>query len=228
MQILVIDDHEMLCVALAERLQREASQILSREITVRTAFRLADGVRDLSKSPSPDIVFLDLNLDGDNRGVTTFHKFQDANKEKVPVVLHTALDTHDAGNVEAFRECVCLATAPARGVVRKAASVETSLIGLRRLLIGERWIDSEVMDALMMPRQPPPGLEKNKDIPLTPRQMEVARCLARGLQDCEIARELKLSDLFVRQVVHQIIRKLGKRNRYGVVGELYARKILTA
>jgi DNA-binding NarL/FixJ family response regulator len=51
---------------------------------------------------------------------------------------------------------------------------------------------------------------------LTAREHEVARLVARGLSNREVARELGLADGTVKIHVHHILQKLGQKKRYGL------------
>lgn len=55
-------------------------------------------------------------------------------------------------------------------------------------------------------------------IALTPRQREIARLIARGLRNSEIARALSVSDKTVENHVSEILRRLGRRSRAGIAG----------
>jgi DNA-binding NarL/FixJ family response regulator len=54
-------------------------------------------------------------------------------------------------------------------------------------------------------------------IGLTARQHEVARLVARGLTNREVARVLELTEGTVKLHVHNILRKLGEKNRYALL-----------
>jgi RNA polymerase sigma factor (sigma-70 family) len=53
---------------------------------------------------------------------------------------------------------------------------------------------------------------------LTPREREVARLVARGLSNKQVARNLGLSDGTVKQHLHKIFQKLGANNRRALRG----------
>jgi DNA-binding NarL/FixJ family response regulator len=52
---------------------------------------------------------------------------------------------------------------------------------------------------------------------LTAREHEVARLVARGLTNREVARELGLTDDTVKVHVHNVLRKLGEKKRYALL-----------
>jgi two-component system nitrate/nitrite response regulator NarP len=52
---------------------------------------------------------------------------------------------------------------------------------------------------------------------LTPRERQVAFLVTRGLSNKDVARELGLTEGTVKIHVHNIFRKLGAKNRYGLI-----------
>jgi DNA-binding NarL/FixJ family response regulator len=55
---------------------------------------------------------------------------------------------------------------------------------------------------------------------LSPREREVARLVAGGLSNKEVARELGLSEGTVKIHLHHILQKLGAKTRYGLIVHL--------
>ncbi len=62
-------------------------------------------------------------------------------------------------------------------------------------------------------RRPPPSAGTSAHLELSPRELEVLRCLARGLSNVEVARVLYLSEATVKNHVARILSKLTLRDR---------------
>jgi DNA-binding NarL/FixJ family response regulator len=223
MQILVADDHEMLCVAFSDHLKKAASGISPTPVNVTPTFSLADAITAVNADPRPDFVFLDLSLDGDNLGSTTFRRFQESNPHNVPVIIYTGLALRESGTIETLRACLFSKDEAfkARGVILKETKLDAAFIGLARLLNGEPWMPYDVLTELATTMEVRPS-RNGYHLGLSPREWEVACALTRGLEDKEIAKELGLSPAYLRQVTGQIYRKLAVKNRTQVVGLMHA------
>jgi DNA-binding NarL/FixJ family response regulator len=75
---------------------------------------------------------------------------------------------------------------------------------LQHVLSGEVYLPEQIVDALEEAPQRPL---------LTPRQMQVLKCLSRGLPTKLIARELSLSENTVKEYIALVFQALGARNR---------------
>jgi two-component system nitrate/nitrite response regulator NarL len=211
MKILWVDDHEILCVALSEYVQTHASELSGTPIEITPVFTLASALEEVNKTPAPDLVFLDLNLDGENRGATTLERFQAGNSSNVPVVICTGLAPGNDDEVEILR--TCMREYSARGILLKGGAHKKMFIGLSRILGGELWIPEEVLLRFACSTQTPSTSRNQHHLGLSPREWDLARCIARGLSGKQIARELNVSEGHVRQVSCVIYDKLRVRNR---------------
>jgi two-component system nitrate/nitrite response regulator NarL len=211
MKILWVDDHEILCVALSEYVQAHASELGASPIEITPVFTLARALEEVSKTPHPDLIFLDLNLDGENRGATTLERFQAGNPSNVPVVICTGLTPGNDHEVEILR--TCMRDYSARGILLKGGAHQKMFVGLSRILGGELWIPEEVLMRFACSTQTPSAIRNQHHLGLSPREWDVARCIARGLSGKQIARELNLTEGHVRQVSCVIYDKIQVRNR---------------
>jgi two-component system nitrate/nitrite response regulator NarL len=118
------------------------------------------------------------------------------------------MSLHDPGTVEILRECYNELNA--HSILLKGANLEAMFRGLPRILGGERWLSDEIISALL--RAP----STNTALDLSPRQWDVARGIASGLRNKEIALRLDLSDGNVRQMVSAIYKRLGVHSRIAV------------
>jgi two-component system, NarL family, nitrate/nitrite response regulator NarL len=211
MKILWVDDHEMLCVALCEYVQAHASELATVPVEMVPLFTLASAIEQVSKIPPPELVFLDLNLDGENRGAATLERFQDGNASNVPVIVCTGLAPVSDHEVEVLR--MCMRDYGARGILLKGGAHKKMFVGLSRILGGEIWIPEEVLMRFACSTATTSSDKNHRHLGLSQREWDVARCIARGLSGKQIARELNITDGHVRQVSSIVYDKLRVRNR---------------
>ena len=112
----------------------------------------------------------------------------------------------------------CL-TAGAHGYIIKTEGLDRLVDRLRHVLSGEIYVPPSVAETERGPEErpaaprpaAPPAAESLRR--LTPRQINVLRCLERGLTNKEIARELAISDRTVKMHLSAIYPVLGVHNR---------------
>jgi two-component system nitrate/nitrite response regulator NarL len=208
MRVLVVDDHPILCTALAKYLEELGNASFGSPITTTTVHTIDEAIAAVQSEPHPDLVFLDLNIDQQYHGSATLKRLQMCNSARVPVVVFTGLSLDDRGTAGILRECYNELTA--HSILLKSAKLETMLRGLTQIMAGERWLSDEIISALL--RTP----SSNSALDLSPRQWDVAHGIACGLRNKEIARKLGLSDGNVRQMVSAIYKRLGVHSRIAV------------
>lgn len=97
--------------------------------------------------------------------------------------------------------------ARALGFVNKNAAPEELVRGIRRVAMGERFVDNSLAFDFL----------QAADIPLTPRELSVLSLAAEGASIGEIARVLHLCNGTVRNYMAAITRKTGARNRVDAI-----------
>jgi two-component system nitrate/nitrite response regulator NarL len=211
MEILFVDDHIPLCEMACDYIAKNAAKIWGGPIRARPAYTLDDAISAVCSESRPDLVFLDLNLDHDNRGLTTLKRFQEGNVHHVRVAVFTGLDLDTEDTIEIFRQC--LRDFDAQGILPKDTPIPEMFVGIRRILEGEIWMPYKVVQRLAFTPSPRASSSKERLLGLSPRQRDVALWLARGLPDKEIARKLDLSPDYIRQKTSEIYDILDVKNR---------------
>ena len=160
----------------------------------------------------PDVLVLDLLMPGGIDGIETTRQARALSPHTQVVVLTSATD--EARAVAALR-------AGAIGYVRKDAEPQVLLDAIRAAAHGRTLLDATVADALLHELTRDQTRER-AGVPLTEREQEVLRQLARGQTNHEIAEALVVSDETVKTHVGNILSKLQLAHRTQAV--IYALK----
>ncbi|HJD81573.1 response regulator transcription factor [Kitasatospora aureofaciens] len=176
---------------------------------------------DLAREVRPDVVVMDIRmpvLDGLEAtrllaGVGVPHP------AKVLVVTTFNLDEYV---YEALR-------VGASGFLLKDAPPDRLLHGIRTVATGAALLDPDVTRRLVgrYAARIRPAEKTHRDIPLTPRELEVLRLIADGLSNSEIAATLVISHETVKTFVSRILSKLQLRDRVQAVVYAYRHGLVT-
>jgi DNA-binding NarL/FixJ family response regulator len=190
MKSLLVDDHALFRAGLRMLLKtiRPDAQVLE-AATVEQAIALA------TEHPDLQLCLLDLSL-RNQHGLDALQKVRAAAPEVAVVVVS---GDEDVGTIHA---CI---DAGAMSYIPKSVSPEVLVEALRRVLGGSVWLP----DAVHALQAGDPGVRPH----LSPRQLDVMRCLGRGLPTKSISRELDLSENTVKEHIAAIFRSLGVNNR---------------
>lgn len=199
-RVLVVDDHDLFRRGLMEVLDEES------DLKVIGEARNGQEAIDRAAELSPDIVFMDLNMPGQNGIETTAFLTQEWPDLKVLVltVSEEAADLYNALKVGA------------RGYVLKISSPQEIIDALRQVHQG--WV---VVSPAMAPRflselgQPDDTSQPvvAGETRLTLREQEILRLVARGFSNSQIGDELIVSENTVKSHVKNILGKLHMKNR---------------
>ncbi|MCC7083407.1 MAG: response regulator transcription factor [Pirellulales bacterium] len=194
-KLLIADDHEAVRAGLKSMLQGSDIKIVAEASSGDTAIRL-------TLKHNPQVVLLDVRMsDGD--GLTALSRIK-LERPEMPVLMFSAFD-----NPAYVARAVALG---ASGYVLKSASKDKLIDAIRNVAKGETiWAREElrrVTGALATPR-----LASDIDVPLTKRESEVLKQLAKGSTNKQIADELDISYETVKEHVQHILRKIGVTDR---------------
>jgi DNA-binding NarL/FixJ family response regulator len=191
LRLLLVDDHEMVRAGLRTFLELQHDMVVVGEAgTAEQALALVPRL-------TPDIVVMDLMLPGMS-GVEAVRRLQ-ASHPEVKVVVLTSFAGQDSV-LPAVRAGVS-------GYLLKDVGPAELADALRAVHAGGAQLHPQVAATVMQS-----VVDTSRD-PLTPRENEVLRLVARGLSNRLIARELALSEKTVKAHVSAVLAKLGVVDR---------------
>jgi two-component system, NarL family, nitrate/nitrite response regulator NarL len=196
-RLVLADDHPIVLDGL-EQLFR-----LSRDFLVVARCRDGEETLKALRLYRPDILILDIRMPRCD-GLQVLRNLQ---TEGLPtqVVLLTA-DLEEAQLLEALQLGVS-------GIVLKETAPRLLVDAVREVHAGGRWVDkgsaNRALEKLLRREQEGRVAEP----PLTPRELEIVRMVARGLRNRNIAEQLQISEGTVKIHLHNIYEKLGVDGR---------------
>ena len=207
-RLIVADDHALVRKGIEGMLEGEPDlEIVGEAADGREALELCRRLR-------PDLVLMDVCMPRMDGLAATW-----AIKEEMPTTGVLILTTYE--NLDYLLEAV---RAGAAGYIIKDAGYPEFAGAVRRALKGESPLDQELAMRLLRrittaneqetgPAPVPDGEPLPLPEPLTPRELEVVRLLARGKTNQQIAQELVISFATAKVHVEHIIAKLKVSNR---------------
>ena len=208
LRVLAIDSISMSTQLLVEALARDA-QFQMIESPANAA-----AILDLTKREKPHVVVISAKLGEDH--AAGLHLLRDLRAQSPSPRVIMLLDASErAAVIAAFR-------AGAQGVFCRTEAFPLLAKCIQCVGAGQVWASGSelqfVLEALTQPALA--HLSSNGESLLSPREIDVVRCLAEGLTNREIAKRLKLTEHTVKNYLFRIFDKLGVSSRVEVV--LYA------
>ncbi len=206
MRFLIVDDHPLFREALqgAVRMAHADAEVFE-ATTIEGAIDVADAHRDL------DLALLDLSLPG-TTGFSGLVRFRSAHP-KLPVVV---VSGHE--EPELVAEAMALGIA---GYIPKSTSRRELSDAICEALSGSIYVPPHMRAKLA---ENAPVTEQSQILKklrkLTPQQLLVLELIKSGLQNKQIAYELKLAETTVKAHVSEILRKLEVYTRTRAVIEV--------
>ena len=200
MNVLVVDDHALF---------REGLKFLLPELDPALVLDEAgDCAAALARASARqyDLVLLDLHLPG-VQGMDALAALRQA----LPATPMVVLSGDD--NPAVVRAAI---DAGAMGFIPKSSTREVLIQALRLVFAGGVYLPARVLDAPLPPGPlavPPDSGVTPARLGLTPRQMDVLRCVVQGKPNKSIARELDISEGTVKAHLSSVMQALGAHNR---------------
>lgn len=199
-RVALVDDHDLFRFALGSVLGERGFKVVVDAPDARSSFPLID-------REQPDLVLLDVGLPGMD-GVTAVHELV-SRPVRPAVMMLSAFSSHQL--VSAAFE------AGARGYALKALPIDELIVGIRKVVQGERYL---------APGLSPLAEQSNGPLsPLSARERDIFRLLVAGDTLPEIASQLCISLKTVETHKQRIFRKLNVHSavqlvRFAVANDL--------
>ena len=194
-RILLVDDHRVLLDSLAAAIGAQP------DLDVVGMAATVDEALEIGRRAMPDIVLLDLRLEGDDTIVSIPRFAALASTPKV-VLLSAAHDRrHAARAIEAG----------AAGYLTKQQPLHELLAGIRAVARGQAAMDPSLLSGVLT------HLSQSDPTRLTRKELEVLHLLAQGLDAPKIGAQLFIAANTVRNHVQRILTKLGASSRLEAV-----------
>jgi two-component system nitrate/nitrite response regulator NarP len=193
--ILVADDHPIVLEGLVALFQGSGHTVIAKCTSGPEVF-------DALQRLKPDILLLDLNMPPPD-GLEIARLLKQRGHSARIVLLTSHL--HDEDIVAAMRLGI-------NGIMLKETAAQQLIACLDAVCQGRQWFDPEVASRALnsaLWQSPTPRAADQ----LTSRELDVARLVARGMRNKEVARQLSITEGTVKMYLHNIYEKLNLGSR---------------
>lgn len=196
-RIVIADDHPVVL--------RGLSQFLTEDRDMKVVAECSDGLSALAavEQHAPDVLIVDLDMP-QLGGIDVLRRLQLAENATPAVLFAGAISDGDV--LEAMRLGV-------RGVLLKAMSPSLLRQCVRKVAAGGTWLEKEAVGRAMMRLLQDRGPRDEARDTLTPREIDVARMVARGLNNRDVGAALFITEGTVKTHLHAIYEKLAMKGR---------------
>lgn len=194
--------------------------ILESQPDITVAAEAADGIQAvaLARELRPDVCLVDIRMPGQDGIEVTRALAGPGVADPLRVVIVTTFDTDEYVN-GALR-------AGAAGFLLKDAGPALLIEAVRAAIAGDALISPSVTVRLLRQLTPAPGPAAGAGNQLSQRELDIARNIARGRTNKEIAAELFISLSTVKTHLTRIQNKLGARNRVEIATWSWENRIM--
>jgi two-component system, NarL family, response regulator LiaR len=200
-RVLIVDDHDLFRLGLTTILRAESDiEVVAQASRGRLGVQLALELH-------PTVTLMDIRLP-DMTGIEAMRAIieQDPGARIIALTVATSEEVVEAAVM-----------AGACGYVAKETPVDDVLSAVRAAANGEAWLSPRAAEAVLnrLRREREhvkSGAEAPADL-LSPRELDVLRLVAQGLENSEIAAELHISPRTAKNHLSNVLTKLGVSNR---------------
>jgi two-component system nitrate/nitrite response regulator NarL len=196
-RVLVIDDHPLLRKGVCQLLElTEGFTVVGEAASGREGIELA-------KQLDPDLILLDLNMKGIN-GLETLRTLRDMGEDARIILLTVS---------NAPEDLIAAIRAGADGYILKDNDPDDILSLIANAMQGQTAISPELASLLAAALREESVTEQRSQASLTERESAILKCLAAGMSNKLIARELDIMESTVKVHVRNLLKKLKFRSR---------------
>lgn len=209
-KLLIVDDHHLVRTGLRNIIRAAGGiEIVGEAGTGEQAIRL-------NRELGPDVILMDIGLPGLS-GFETTERIMNARPE-VRVIVLTA---HTQPPFPAR-----LLEMGAAGFLTKACDADELVSAIRKVADGQRYVGSEIAQQLAMSLLP--GTPQSPFQDLTPRELEVALMLARGVKPSLVAERMNISPKTISTHKYNVFQKIGVDSEVGLLREAIRYGVISA
>lgn len=199
-RVVVVDDHDLFRTGLTTLLASQPDiDVVGQASGGRMAVRLVAELR-------PDVVLMDLRMP-DIDGPEATQTILSDNPDTRVVVLTVVTD--DTAVTDALEAGAC-------GFLAKDTPVDSIAIAVRAAAQGAAWLSpraAQVILGRLRESHKPTVMDPTRGDSLSPRELDVLRLVAHGMENSEIAEALQISQRTAKNHVSNILAKLGLPSR---------------
>lgn len=196
-RVLIIDDHPLF--------RKGLSQLLALSGSFEVIAEAASGQEgiELARSLDPDLILLDLNMKGMN-GLETLRTMRDLEID-ARIILITVSDAPE--------DLIAAIRAGSDGYILKDNDPDDILRLIDSAMHGKNAISPELTSLLATALREETVVEQRSQASLTERETAILKCLAAGMSNKLIARELDIMESTVKVHIRNLLKKLKFRSR---------------